>query len=145
MTVTPTQLQGSKAKNQIPETASCVLDIRFPPEVHPTAEEALACIRKELPAGCTVTPFITTPSLKTDPAHPLVQLVKSIAEEVTEETVLIGREHGATEAQFFAAVGIPAFLYGPKGGGLHAPDEWVSLSSLLLQSEFSTRLLKSLS
>ena len=144
MTVTATELKGSEAKNQIPEIASCTLDIRFPPEVHTTSEEALARIRQELPAGCTVTPFIATPPLKTDPAHPMVQLVKKIAEEITGKEVPTGREHGATDARYFSQAGIPAFLYGPTGGGLHAPDEWVSLASLLEQYEVNTQLLKSL-
>ena len=144
MTVTATELKGSEAKNQIPEVASCTLDIRFPPEIYKTAEEALTAIRRELPKGCSVTPFISTPPLKTDSAHPMVQLVKKIAEEVTGKEIPTGREHGATDARYFSAAGIPAFLYGPTGGGLHAPDEWVSLASLMQQYEFSVRLLQSL-
>ncbi len=145
MTVIPTELKGSRAKNQIPDSASCTLDIRFPPELCSTGEEAAAHIRKYLPKGCSLIPFIITPPLKTDPAHPMVQLVKRIAEDVTGEEVKIGREHGATDARYFGAAGIPAFLYGPKGGDLHGSQEWVSLSSLLQHYEFSKRLLQAFS
>jgi len=34
-----------------------------------------------------------------------------------------------TDAALMQGAGIPTILYGPTGGGYHAPDEWVSISS----------------
>ncbi len=34
-----------------------------------------------------------------------------------------------TDAALMQNAGIPTILYGPTGGGYHAPDEWVSISS----------------
>lgn len=144
VTVTPTQLQGSDARNKVPAEAHCSLDIRFPPEECSSPEEALKRVQKHLPAGCRLELVLSTPPLKTDPAHPMVQLVKRIGEEVTKQSVPIGREHGASDARYFSAMGIPAFLYGPIGSGIHSAEEWVSLSSLLEHIEISRRLLSSL-
>lgn len=145
MTVTPTKLSGSVARNQIPEIASAGIDIRFPKEVCESPEEAKSLVEKHLPKGCTLEVVLTADPLGTDPNHEMVQLLKKIAEEVIGEEVKFEREHGGTDARYFGASGIPAFLYGPVGRGLHGKDEWVSLKSLLEQYEISKRLIKELS
>lgn len=142
VTVTPTELQGSDAKNKVPERAICSLDIRFPPEECSSPEEALRRVQKHLPMGCRLELVLSTPPLQTDPKHAMVQRVKKIGEEVTGKKVSIGREHGATDARYFSSVDIPAFLYGPLGRGIHGTDEWVSLSSLCAHHEISRRLLQ---
>lgn len=180
MTVTVTQLQGSDARNKVPDEAHCSLDIRYPPSFAPrrmptiaprcwksffsqrygapdgepqgakvgshcvTPEEILALVRCHLPEGCRLELFLSTPPLTTDPKHPLVQLMKKIGEEVTGKEVPIGREHGASDARYFSSAGIPAFLYGPIGGGIHGGEEWVSLSSLLQHCAINRRLLEAL-
>jgi len=145
MTVSPTELQGSSARNVVPSEARCSLDIRYPPQICQDPSEALALVSRELPSGCTLSLILTADPLRTDPKHPMVQLLKTIAEEVLGEPVPIGREHGASDARFFGAHGIPAFLYGPIGGGIHSSEEWVSLSSLAQHLEINRRLLSSLS
>jgi len=144
MTVSPTEVTGSDAKNKIADHASCTLDIRFPPTICATEKEALQRVANVLPPGCTVTPVVSALPLNTDPKHPMVQLYKKIAEKVTDKKISTGREHGASDARFFEAHGIPAFLFGPDGGNLHHKDEWVSIRSMLHQYEISARLLKEL-
>ena len=144
MTVCPTELRGSDAKNMIPDHASCMLDIRFPPSICKTKEEALATVQKLLPSGCTLESTVVAEPLLTDAKHPMVQLYKKIAEEVIGRTLETGREHGASDARFFEERGIPAFLFGPDGGNLHHRDEWVSVPSILHQYEISARLLQAL-
>lgn len=144
MTVSPTELLGSDAKNKIPDTVSCMLDIRFPPTTFPTHADALAAIEKILPDGCTLEAKVTADPLNTDPNHPMVQLYKKVAEDVLGKTIETGREHGASDARFFEDHGIPAFLFGPEGGNLHHRDEWVSIPSMLQQYEISKRLMQEL-
>lgn len=36
---------------------------------------------------------------------------------------------GTADARYFADRQIPAVYYGPAGGDMHAPDEWVNLDS----------------
>lgn len=130
VTVSPTLLKGSFARNQVPDSATCGLDIRFPPELCATAEEALELVRKVLPDGCELNPVQLASPLKTDNNHPMVQLVKRVAEETLGIHIPLGREHGGTDARYFSDYGIPAFLYGPVGGGMHSEEEWVSIESL---------------
>jgi acetylornithine deacetylase len=37
---------------------------------------------------------------------------------------------GTADARYFADRQIPAVYYGPAGGGMHSPDEWVDLASV---------------
>jgi succinyl-diaminopimelate desuccinylase len=142
MTVSFSKLTGSVARNQIPEIATCGLDVRFPPEVCKTPKEALTRIINVLPKHCTIGMLLSADPLKTDPHHKMVQRVKKIAEEVTGDDVQFSREHGGTDARYFGAKGIPAFLYGPVGNGIHGVNEWVSLESLMQQYEIAEKLLR---
>lgn len=142
VTVTPTEIKGGTARNQIPSIASCTLDIRFPPEVAKTPEEVLAMVEKELPDYCEIRSHIFVPPLHTDFNHPMVQLVKHIAEEIVGKKIEIRREHGATDARYFGINGIPAFIFGVEGGGIHGKDEWVSLTSLTHNYEINKRLIR---
>ncbi len=144
MTVTPTELVGSSAVNRIPNRAEAVLDIRFPASIARTPDDALAIVAAVIPDFGRLEKIQSAVPLDTDPAHPMVQLYKRIAEEVTGETISIGREHGSSDARSFAARGIPAFIHGPRGGDLHGEQVWVSVTSLLEQVEISRRWLREL-
>ena len=50
------------------------------------------------------------------------------------ERVSVGRD-GASDAASFRSAGIPAVEFGPRGGGHHGPDEWVSIASLAAYRE----------
>lgn len=144
ITVTPTMLQGSEARNQIPATATCGVDIRFPASICSSASDALKIVEGELSEGCTIREILHAHPLQTDDKHPLVLLIKELAEEVEGKTVDVRKEHGCTDARFFSELGIPAFLYGPEGGDLHGAREWVSLSSIIHQYILYRRLFEAL-
>jgi succinyl-diaminopimelate desuccinylase len=145
VTVSPTSLQGSNARNQVPHTARCGIDIRYPQSLCGSAEEAMSLVREKIPQDCTLQEVLSASPLKTDPDHPAIKLVKSLAEEVEGRSVDIIREHGGTDARYFGEVGIPAFLYGPVGGDLHGTNEWVSIPSLIDQYEINRKLIKKFS
>jgi acetylornithine deacetylase len=65
-----------------------------------------------------------------DPADPLVELLNSTVAEVTGEPARISAMFGTADARYFADQAIPAVYYGPAGGNMHAPDEWVDLASV---------------
>lgn len=144
ITLTPTMLSGSDAQNRIPDRASCILDVRFPPTVCKTPEDVLALLSKELPVGCSLSIRESASPMECDPQHPLVLQIKRIADAVTGRSIPIGRDHGSSDARFFTTRGIPAFLYGPVGGDLHGAGEWVSVKSLGEQVEVNRRLLREL-
>jgi succinyl-diaminopimelate desuccinylase len=63
-------------------------------------------------------------------SHPYVQVLRDAVSRATSgEVMSVGRD-GASDAASFIEAGIPAVEFGPRGGGHHGPDEWVSVSSL---------------
>lgn len=65
-----------------------------------------------------------------DTAEPIVELVRSHVADVTGAPARFSPMLGTADARHFAAHGIPAVYFGPAGGGMHAPDEWVELASV---------------
>lgn len=65
-----------------------------------------------------------------DPGEPIVDLLTTTVADVTGEPARISPMLGTADARYFADQGIPAVYYGPGGGGMHAPDEWVDLDSV---------------
>ncbi len=143
LTVSPTIIRSGDAQNRIPQTATAILDIRYPPEDFSSVQHVLDTITQCLPHGCTLSIKESADPLSTDSNHPFIQSLANIAKEVEGVFPTFIREHGATDARHFCSVGIPAFLYGPRGGGLHGNDEWVSLSSLVDHYRIYERLFTS--
>ena len=131
ITISPTILQGGDAQNRIPQSATAILDIRYPPDDFAGVPDVLKDITKNLPEGSALTVKESANPLRTDRNHPFIRRYSSIVTTIEGSEPSFIREHGATDARHFCAAGIPAFLYGPRGGGLHGSDEWVSLSSLV--------------
>ena len=61
---------------------------------------------------------------------PIVRSLAEAVESVTAQPARYGPMFGTADARYFDQRGIPAVYYGPDGGGMHAPDEWVSLASV---------------
>lgn len=69
------------------------------------------------------------PSMDTPVDNPLVtHLSKSV--EATGDSPCITGFPAVADSAFYAAAGSAAVIYGPKGAGIHGPDEWVSIESL---------------
>jgi acetylornithine deacetylase len=71
-----------------------------------------------------------------DPSHPVFPLLCESLEKVT------GREQEVTAAPFPCDAfvfekfsGTPTVIFGPFGGNLHSPDEWIDIESLVLFTE----------
>jgi acetylornithine deacetylase len=65
-----------------------------------------------------------------DTEEPIVALLTSVVKEVTGAPARISPMFGTADARYFADRQIPAVYYGPAGGNMHAPDEWVELASV---------------
>jgi acetylornithine deacetylase len=61
---------------------------------------------------------------------PIVSLLMSVIAEMTGTPAFVSPMFGTADARYFADRLIPAVYYGPAGGGMHAPDEWVDLASV---------------
>ena len=102
------------------------IDIRYLPGQDPG--EILAEVRA-LPDLEVVRSFTRVPAMVSR-TNPFVRaLGDAVRQSTGNETMGVGRD-GASDAVSFMEAGIPAVEFGPRGGGHHGPEEWVSVSSL---------------
>jgi acetylornithine deacetylase/succinyl-diaminopimelate desuccinylase-like protein len=62
---------------------------------------------------------------------PLVRAFSTVYQDVTGVRPRFGYSHGVCDANYLVAdAGVPTVVFGPRGGNVHAPNEWVDLSSV---------------
>lgn len=125
-----TQVHSGEANNQVPSTASIVLDIRFEP-----ADKVLDIKRKieDCLQGIDITieeADVIGDSYAINVNDPYVKSFKVAHKAVTGVELDTMRAAGSSDACYIAPKGIPIVMTRPLGGGMHGDDEWVSLSSL---------------
>ena len=73
--------------------------------------------------------------LETPPQAGIARAVQAAAEKVLKRPLPIAGVPFWTDASLLSAAGIPSILLGPSGGGAHADEEWVDLSSVRVCTE----------
>lgn len=124
------KMEGGQKANVIPDQAWMDLDFRFPGPV--TVEDWERTVRSLLSrvGSFDVEVLTRAAPVKTDPNHPLFISFRKTAERVLGREVELAREHGATDARYFAEAGMPVVVLYPVGGNIHEAGEWVDLISL---------------
>ncbi len=114
----------NESPNRIPERASAIVDVRFPPGR--TLDEMLKHISDVLGPDIHVEPMMTA-----DPTHlsPDPLFVDATA-EITGETPKLVKASGGSDSRFLCAHGIPVMLSRPKVGNLHGSNEWIEVASM---------------
>ena len=80
---------------------------------------------QEVPLFVETLEEVAVPGLAPEPGSFAETLALRLAGKNRTWTVPFG-----TEAGHFQAAGIPTVVFGPCGGGAHATEEWVDLSSV---------------
>jgi len=62
--------------------------------------------------------------------NPYLKELAESYQKVTGKRMQYMKDHGASDARFFARKKIPAVTFGPHGRDLHGTNEWVSISSM---------------
>jgi succinyl-diaminopimelate desuccinylase len=130
------RIQAGKAANQVPDYAEALFDIRF--TENDDMDAVVAAIRKEIKGEVEVA---EREPLFQGGSTPLLDRLRAIAGDPA-----IGCEHGASDARFLSAFGIPGIVWGADGdNSAHAVDEHVNIDSLLalhkILDDFLTGLL----
>jgi succinyl-diaminopimelate desuccinylase len=120
------RIWGGDALNKVPDRCVIDVDIRYLPGQEPA--EILSEVRA-LPDTEIVATFTRPPAMVDRESKFVMALRDAAAPHHTEEPMSVGRD-GASDAVSFQRVGVPAVEFGPRGGGHHGPEEWVSVSSL---------------
>ncbi len=85
-------------------------------------------------------PIEWLPGSALDPQHELVtRLATTFQDAAGVPAQVRGIEGPCDMFVFHQMFGVPAVLFGPKGGNTHAPDEWVDLDSVFLTAQVLTR------
>ena len=121
------RILGGDALNKVPDACVIDVDVRYLPEQDPDA--ILAQVRG-LPDSRVLSTF-SRPPVVVDPDSAYVLALRAAAGPHSDDQVkgVVGRD-GASDAVSFVRAGVPAVEFGPRGGGHHGPEEWVSVESL---------------
>ena len=130
------RIQAGKATNQVPDYAEALFDVRF--TENDDMDGVVAAIRREIKGEVEV---VEREPLFQGGGSPYLDRLLAVA-----GTPELGAEHGASDARFLSAFGIPGIVWGPDGdNSAHAVDEHVNIDSLLalhrILDEFLTGLL----
>ncbi len=125
-------IQGGVASNQVCDSAFMKLDFRFP-ETR-TAKEIFSEVKniaKKIDSKLQTKLMVSALPTDTDIHSPITSLFIKEFEKVLGKKLKVEGGTGATDARHFAKNKIPLLVIKPTGGGIHGPDEWISLSGCL--------------
>ncbi len=113
-------VSGGEAVNQVPDTASAHLDIRY------TEHDDIPALLKEMQRRIqgTLTVMVKEPLFTAGRTSYIARLQDAAPD------ARLDREDGASDARFLSAHGIPGVVWGADGGGTHAADEHVAIESV---------------
>jgi len=141
-------IQGGTTSNVVPANASADIDVR----VVSVAEESriVAAFQALVPAIDGIRlhlagSFNRPPMERTPAVAALFEQARAIARESLGLALTEGSTGGASDGNFTAALGVPTLDgLGARGGGAHADDEHVLVSSLSERAALLFHLLQSL-
>jgi succinyl-diaminopimelate desuccinylase len=122
------RIQGGDAFNKVPDRCLMEVDIRYLPEQDPERIlEQIRAIADLQVERC----FIHRPATVSRENPAVLALREAVTQAIDGDALSVGRD-GASDVISFLQAGIPAVEFGPIGAGHHGPEEWVSISSLVL-------------
>jgi glutamate carboxypeptidase len=128
-------LQGSSAANVVPDLARAWGNMRFP--TREIADELARGLEElETPSGSL--PGVTVYKTFNRPAKPLIPATEALAEQARAAAAALGQKlpfgktGGVCDGNILQDEGLPTIdTLGVRGGGLHTPQEWIELESLV--------------
>jgi succinyl-diaminopimelate desuccinylase len=130
----PTLIQGGTSINAVPDACVAYGDVRLLPGCSEAMIEAVIRARLEPIEGLryTLERLLFVPAVQIDPSEAIVQaLVQRTTEVLGVQPTALGCGPW-NDGWMFISRGIPAVCgFGPMGEGVHSPDEFVDLDSLI--------------
>lgn len=125
-TVSIGKIAGGEFVNQVPGYAEAQIDVRYTESF--SDETIRALLARQLEEGVRMNVLSGGECFATDAGDEFLRAYMA-AMEAHGISVKTEAEHGATDARFFARLGVPIFIHNPDGDGLHTDDEWMDLAS----------------
>lgn len=142
-------LQGSVATNVVPDHARAWGNMRYP--TTPDADYLKSSIQA-LATSVNSMPRANVEMVFNRPAKPLTPQVEQLAlvargcAEALGQTLPFGKTGGVCDGNNLQAAGLPTIdTLGVRGGGLHTPQEWIEIPSLVERCQLLALLLCRLS
>ena len=138
----PTMIDGGVSINAVPDRCVAYGDVRVLPGADADTVERLIRERLDAISGMEykLERLLFVPAVEIPPETDIVQIL------VRHTTALTGRQPTTlgcgpwNDGWMFITRGIPAICgFGPNGAGVHAPDEYVELESLLTTTRILAR------
>jgi glutamate carboxypeptidase len=146
-TVVPTLLRAGTTINTVPELAVLEIDARsFSQEDLQRVDNAIKSLQPTLSgARIEVAGGLHRPPLQPSSTADLYEIAEKVAKEIGMPPLGSAEVGGASDGNFAAAAGARVLDgLGAVGGGAHAANEWVSLSSIEPRSAFLHAFIKEL-
>lgn len=126
------QLNGGISTNQVCDLARVKLDFRYPEsESIAKLETLVKKLAQEIDPQIVVKQLSTGLPTFTDSKLPVVQDFLACLKAESKQEIPIEVTYGASDARHFAQFGTPVLMVKPMGGDIHAPTEWLSVSSTM--------------
>lgn len=138
----PTLIQGGVSINAVPDQCTAYGDVRLLPGCDAaTVESALRARLDRVPGlAYTLEPLLFVPAVAIAPDHALVETLVRHTQAVAGHTPTRLGCGPWNDGWMFITRGIPAVCgFGPNGAGVHAPDEYVELDSLIATTRIVAR------
>ena len=124
--LSPTMLKGSDAGNKIPDEASMVCSLRY---TEPDGcDKWIDLITKTTGLEVRRINTFRLPVVSDENDPNIQSLYAALKRQIP--AMRLGRMSAATDASYYAHLGLPTVIYAPTGAGPHASDERVLVSSL---------------
>lgn len=128
-------IEGGVATNAVPDRARAWGNARFPT---PEAADEIGAMLSELATAPDAAPSATVMTCFNRPAKPLTPEVERLAlaaraaAEDLGQSLPFASTGGVCDGNIMQSVGLATIdTLGVRGGGLHTPDEWIELPSLV--------------
>ncbi|NQV90283.1 M20/M25/M40 family metallo-hydrolase [Candidatus Uhrbacteria bacterium] len=133
-------IQGGEAANQIPDLATCDIDIRFTEDEN--VDQLFAKIQEQVGDLAEVELRVGGEPIYTDPTNSFVQQYAECVKETIGTPAVFNKHCGSNDGRFFTSLGIPIIVSRPTSGNQHSPDEWLETESLPVFQEICRQAIK---
>lgn len=130
-------LQGGPATNVVPDRARAWGNVRFPtPDGAAALQSGLRAITRDALPRVAVQTSFNRPAKPITPATQALALrARAVAEDLGQ-SLPFASTGGVCDGNQLQAAGLPTIdTLGVRGGGLHTPDEWIELPSLVERAQ----------
>jgi glutamate carboxypeptidase len=142
-------LRGGVATNAVPDSAAAWGNVRFP---DPASADELGAMLDSLQTEADAMPGVVVRRSFNRPAKPLIPGTERLAlraRGVAEDlgmTLPFEKTGGVCDGNIMQDAGLPTIdTVGVRGGGLHTPEEWIDLTSLVERCQMLAILIARLS